>query len=1248
MSLVLELPLRGSQLIEASAGTGKTFTIALLYVRLVLGHGGPGGEHTTRTNGFHRPLTPPEILVVTFTEAATQELRSRIRERLVDAAIAFREPVATADLNSTDPLLSLRNEYAPEVWKQCARRLQVAAEWMDDAAVSTIHSWCYKMLQEHAFDSGSLFSQELISDQSDLVTEAVQDYWRTRFYPLSPALAKLVHGEFESPAVLEKEIRTLLQREDARIEFQGEPLVQTPLQSKLEAVRDSADKSSAFEQEARAAWQADSDNLTEVLDGLRGAMNGNSFRGKDDDAVFSDWINGVKDWASGGESTPFVAKLGSKTMKLKKGHAPPDHAFFSLVESWQASEAEIPDMRPDIMADARGWVIERMERQLDERAEMGFDDLLRHLDKSLSGKNGEVLAQRIREQFPVAMIDEFQDTDPLQYRIFQTVYRADENDNDTGIILIGDPKQAIYSFRGADIGTYLQARRVIGERLHTLGTNFRSCSGMVDAVNTLFAHADQSERGAFRFKSTDGNPLPFHSVEAKGQNESLELGDGVAPAMTAWWYAPGDYVREKDYQEALAVHAAEALSGWLHDSQAGKAGFRHDGELRPLKASDVAILVRDRNEASAVRDALSQRDLPSVYLSDRDSVFSSDEARDVLYWLEAVASPESEGMVRTALSTPTLGISLSRLDEVNNDELGWETYHDRFFNYRNVWRRTGVLPMLRLLIHEFGIAERLLAGPRGERRLTNLLHLAEWAQQTSELLDGEQALIRELLEHINSPGGEDQILRLESDDDLIKVVTIHKAKGLEYPVVLLPFITGWTEVDGRRGRPVYEKDGTVIELGKKAEAADAFASADDERLSEDMRLLYVAMTRARHATFVGVAPIAKGNAKKPQVHKGAIGYLLAGGEVPRTAGELHDAMMTAFGDSTNIVVDEVSNDTACTPAPSIRSEGIAVPSRRPSHKAFEPWWVSSYSGIVQRRGVSTLLPDTAAEATQADEDIDLGVPPPLALSPGIEIAPDKGSIHALPKGPEAGTFLHGLLEWAGTQGFETALAETGERQRLIKRRCEVRGWGAYSEGVDEWLVRQLSAPLLPDAPSMTPTQLRVYLVEHDFWIEATSVSTRAMDRLIAGGTLGGISRPSLSLNWLQGMLKGFIDLLFEHEGRYYVLDWKSNWLGPDVSHYHNKAMRQSMSERRHDVQMCLYLLALHRHLRQRIPEYDYNRDVGGAMYVFLRGAGAAGAGVYYEKPPFSVIDGLDQLFSGLGNQKSEAVQKPTPSTCNSF
>ncbi|UUC51490.1 exodeoxyribonuclease V subunit beta [Pseudomonas citronellolis] len=1211
----LEFPLHGSRLIEASAGTGKTFTIALLYLRLVLDHGGE--------LAFSRPLSPPEILVVTFTDAATQELRERIRARLGEAAACFAEPALQHDAL----LVELRASYPEQRWPGCARLLRLAAEWMDEAAVSTIHSWCYRMLREHAFDSGSLFTQDLITDQSELLAEVVRDYWRRNFYPLPAPAAKVVGDIYKGgPEALARLLQPLLAQQEAGFRYADQPL------SAPGSLRELLEETGAFyarldelEQQARAAWAADAQGLRQLLIDLRPQLNGTSYRNKDDDAVFEGWLQALEAWSLGGAAPDNLHRFGQTRIKVKGKTQVPEHAALQAIDTWLEAAEQQPDIAPQLLLHALGEVSRALEAEKQRRAELGFDDLLARLDRALAGPGGEHLAERIREQFPVALIDEFQDTDPLQYRIFERIYRIADNPRDCGLFMIGDPKQAIYAFRGADIHTYLRARAATAGRHYTLGTNYRSTLAVVEAVNHCFAFAEGHERGAFRFAAQGDNPVPFQAVAAKGRDERLLIDGEEAAALTLWQLEnDGQVVGSRLYREQMAAGAASAIRHWLSLAQQGRAGlYKADGTGRALRPADIAILVRGRSEAEAVRAELAARRLASVYLSDRDSVFDSPEAGDLLHWLRACAEPGNDALLRSALATRTLGLGWQTLERLNQDEQFWEGMLMRFRDYRSQWQQQGVLPMLRRLLADFELPARLLRRADGERSLTNLLHLAEWLQREAAELDGEHALLRVLAEQLASPSSE-EILRLESDADLIKVVTIHKSKGLEYPLVLLPFICSWKELDGKSQTPpsFQGEDGKVIELARGKDLAEAaYRLANDERLGEDMRLLYVALTRARHALWLGVAPLVAGNAKNPELHKGAFGYLLGGGAAIALDG-FAGCLQALGGGCPGIRIEPVPAVDA-TAYDEARA-GQLGQAREPQRRVAEKWWIASYSALatLDAEGdapAPASEPISAEEATLREGDAD------SAAAELAQAAPAAGSLHAFPRGPNPGSFLHGLLEWAADEGF-AAVAEQPEALRdLIARRCQLRGWEAWIEPLAQWLPAFLQARLaVPGAAPVQLAALASYQKEMEFWFAVKPTDSTRLDAAVRALVLPGEARPALQPTQLGGMLKGFIDLVFEHEGRYYVADYKSNWLGPDAAAYTAPALRAAVLEHRYDLQYALYLFALHRLLKARLADYDYDRHVGGALYLFLRGGEH---GVFHERPPKALMEALEALFS---------------------
>ncbi|MEG5266918.1 exodeoxyribonuclease V subunit beta [Pseudomonas sp. JDS28PS106] len=1210
--LALRFPLRGSQLIEASAGTGKTFTISALYLRLVLGH---GDEHA----GFGRELLPPQILVVTFTDAATKELRDRIRTRLAEAAQFFREEIEAPD----DLIDRLRDEFAPELWPSCANRLDIAAQWMDEAAVSTIHSWCQRMLREHAFDSGSLFTQTLETDHSELLGEVLRDYWRRFCYPMSGDTLKWVRDNWGGPAALLPRVRGLFGRERTSASEDPAELIAASLLERRKAL-----------QSLKAPWSNWTEELLAIFqDGVaRKAVDGRKIQ----ERYFRPWFEKLSAWAA--DEAIEALDLGTGFTRLTpdgiaeawKSSAPSHPAFEAMLEL-KASLDGLP--RPDaaVLQHAAQWVSTRFEEEKRRRAEMGFDDMLLRLDTALQDAGGERLATLIREQFPVALIDEFQDTDPVQYRIFERIYRLEENDEQTGLFLIGDPKQAIYAFRGADIYTYLRARSATAGRWHTLDTNYRSSHAMVESVNHVFDRAEQRPqgRGAFLFRQDGANPVPFGKALAQGRKEHLALDDRPLAALTLWHLQTDQPVSGATYRQQLAASCASEIVRLLNAGQQGRAGFaRADQPLRGLLPADIAILVRDGKEAQAVRNELTARGVRSVYLSDKDSVFSAQEAQDVLAWLKACADPDAERILRAALACITLDLPLSELERLNQDELAWEQRVMQFREYRGIWRTQGVLPMLRRLLHDFALPQTLIERPDGERVLTNLLHLSELLQQAAAELDGEQALIRHLAEHLALSGqtGEEQVLRLESDEQLVKVVTIHKSKGLQYPLVFLPFICSAKPVDGSRLPLVYhDADGRAhISLQPNEELIQR---SDDERLAEDLRLLYVALTRSEHACWLGIADLKRGNANASVLHRSALGYLLGGGDVLAESVELKVWLDALAQNCEGIAMEQLPEPEPFTFSPP-RNEAPLLKPLEPKRRAAENWWIASYSAL--RIGDTIIAgADQSPDSPQAqklfdDERLDPDAPRDV-LAAGSDI-------HRFPRGPNPGTFLHGLLEWAGNEGFPRAASQPELLKDAVARRCNRRGWEGWIDTLSDWLRELLNMPLrLGDQAPVALGALdrpNQYRVEMEFWFASHQVDVARLDALLRHYTHHNAPRAGTETVSLNGMFKGFIDLTFEHQGRYYVADYKSNWLGSDDGAYTEAAMEAAILDNRYDLQYVLYLLALHRQLKARLADYDYDRHMGGAVYLFLRGSRAPSQGAWFTRPPRELIEALDLMFQG--------------------
>jgi len=1217
---LLTLPLAGSHVIEASAGTGKTWTLAALVLRLVLG------------DGRDRPLHPREILVMSFTQAATRELVERIRERLAQAAAAFR----AGDAPVADPVVQALRDARPAAAEReaAARLLLRAADAMDEAAVHTIDAWCQRVLREHAFDSGSRFDEELLADESELRRQALHDWWRSEVYPLQGEALATVLAQWKDVGALERTLGPLLKVGDVRVAGTAEPL-------------------DGFVHRRLTMLQALKTGWPERIDRLQAWFEPRVAKGRsifDGKRIRADWVDGwmakLHAWASDPLQERFDLGVGQTRLRPEelraciKGEASAElpRELSDYAKLVDALDAE-PPLGAALNAIAHAQVAARL-LALKVRASLaGFADLQRRLADALDPAQRGDAAARLRAQvlarYPAALVDECQDSSPVQMALFERLWGFGHDDPARTLLLIGDPKQSIYRFRGADIHGFLRARTAAGARVHGLGTNFRSTPELVEAVNAVFERAERERapEGAFRFGAdAQGRPrLPFDCVDAKGRADRIEPGQEPLPALTI---ALDRGVRSgTEARERLAAACAGQIVAWLNDEQARFIDPRDEREPeRRLRPRDIAVLVRGKAEADAVRAALGLRGVRSVYLSEKDSVFAEPEAADLLRLLRAVAEPSDDRAVRAALASAWVGLPLAELRALADDDARFEQAVEQLLALRATWRQQGVLAALRQALHTL-VARDRWARPGGERALTNTLHLAELLQAAAEQQPGEAALLHWLAGEIASAGEGDgapdeQLLRLESDADLVPIVTVHKSKGLEYRLVCVPFAS---LVSSHRAPAfvVQPADATTAQDGRRAVVfspdAPMRAADEAEQAREALRLLYVALTRARHGLWLGVAAArARSNDKAHAWHQSPLGWLVSGEAVLDDTDVVAAIEDWALSLPHTRLVPLWPGADAGEPAPALAwadpqpARALRPPRPLPTQPAAA-WAVGSYSGFV--RGLADAAP---ARGWREDEAPGLATADALPSTPAAP--PRAAPWHRFPRGTGPGQLLHEQLEWLAGERFalarEPALAEA-LRQRLARQAPDVN-----ADDVVDWLAQVCDTPVpalgapLAVLPRSWP--------ELEFWLPTEGLDAARVDALCREHILQGHDRPALPPRRLRGLLMGFADLVFEApDGRFGVLDHKSNALGDDDAAYTPEALAEAVLHHRYDVQGALYLLALHRLLRQRLgTRYEPARHLHGATFLFLRGVAAPGAGAWHLAPPRALIEGLDAMFSG--------------------
>ena len=1193
----ITLPLNQISLIEASAGTGKTYTIGSLYLRLIL----KAGE-----NNFSRPLNVEEILVVTFTDMATEELKKKIRERITDAIdklTAFAETQDKSAFKNDEFLTALCDNL--NIF-EAIHRLKLAEQNMDLAAIYTIHGFCRRMLMQYAFHSGIHFNLELIKDQSDLLVRFSNEFWREYFYPLPFKIADFIANELGSPDYVLSLLKSDLGK-NLIVDLENQQALSISITEFLHQYLGEYFKDIKA---LKRFWLESAGKISELIteelnkDYAKGEPKSLSRRSYNTSRL-AKWIDQVNAWANDprdyvlNETLISYFTQSALSEKGEEGASPFIAPIFAELEE-RASALMSPDLlRRVILYHYRQGLQQKLLDYKLNHQEKSFDDLLRLLCEALQGAQGDELAEMIRFQYPFAMIDEFQDTDSQQYAIFSKIYR-DNPEKNTGFIMIGDPKQAIYRFRGADIFTYLKASDEAQSRFE-LTKNYRSEKHLVDGVNALF----DFPQSPFIYQN-----INFTAVDSRDDHMRFYLNGKAEPAYR-FYLTKSDKVNKTEMAKICAI----SIQHWLKSAAENQAVFQNEDTCKTLQAANIAVLVRDKNEAALVKNELQKLGIASVYLSDQNSVFDSNVAKELAWVLKACLNV-AERPILNAIATALFGLNAADIHQIQQNEADWQRWADSFAQYQQTWQRQGILVMLHQILLEQGISERLLSQATGERDLTDFLHLAEILQQAATLHESEAALLSWFEKQIQGESRQEAQIRLESERQLVKIVSIHKSKGLEYDLVWLPFLAVPSKIPTAGDMNVYyskERDETLWDMENRN-----LNALYEETFAEELRLLYVALTRAKYQ--MAFALPAQFDKKWNALH-----YVLSQGEIGKeialSASKDTETLLQTFKEKMqdNVEICTKPNLDAF-PALSINTKNDELKAAEFTGNIEQDWRITSFTSIEQGHRRQHYFTESAGKKHAVFDDAkDYDSQNAIEMSTAL-LNENESNILDLPRGKQVGTVLHRHFE----NCYFSDLANTEEIDKL---RQSLQLDKTFTEPLQNWLQQISHTPLSNEIGiALADLANKDCIKEMPFYLAIREhFDVEAFNRALK--TNHHLPSEPLQFEQIQGMVRGSIDLVFRHNGKYYLVDYKSNFLGSSLADYNQEALKKEILHSHYDWQYLIYTLALHRYLQSVVPHYDYARDFGGVFYLFLRGMnGEPQSGVFYDRPSVELITELDGVF----------------------
>ncbi|MTI88057.1 MAG: exodeoxyribonuclease V subunit beta [Balneolaceae bacterium] len=1173
---VFEAPLQGISVVEASAGTGKTYNITSLYVRAII----------------EKSLIPADILVLTYTEAATAELKFRLRRRLREAYIALTEGYEGSDafLNT----LLQQNYINPDI------KLRNAIIHFDEAAVFTIHGFCNRLLNENNLQFRVPANFEVVKDESDLIQECVDEYWRNyirsaKTDPYRALIYEFLVDEGFSPDELQGIIYEIISRPYANLEPPAKEL-------NMRRIYNLADELFNKFKEVSYYWKEEGEILEQIFRGDE--LKRNIYQKKVEDqywALLMDWLKQEQ------PSVHHFEKLGQFGLKIsrsgKKGTNIPELKLCRAIDQFIGIAEQLKRLKAAFIFEAINEVKEQLDQIKSSRNLLSYNDFLSRVNDALVQSSSGDLPRKLSNKYPVALVDEFQDTDPVQYSIFRCIYGQREQ---AALFMIGDPKQAIYGFRGADIHTYFKARKdAHASQIYSLSANYRSSKQMIEAVNEIFGHAPSS----FLLENFEFNPAQF--PQSKSSEPALSVNGTTVDKPMRLISVPGeDHWNKPDYTQAVIESVVSEVLKILNEPV--RIG---DDEV---KEEDIAILVRKTAQGELIQDKLREHGLKSV-LKSKTSVFKSREADELFLLLKSIQHISYEPGIRAALATDLVGYNAHEIQELLEDEQQWAEVYHNFMEFKQLWEDNGVEAAIEAIFSAFNTHIRLAEEADAERRITNVRHISDLlaTAESRQQIYGKN-LLKWLYRKIkgNYKETEEEELKLESDENLIQISTIHASKGLEYPIVFCPFL--WdapTQKDRNRVLRFSKNEQVYLDfnVGIKDDRRLNHTYLDyKEELAESIRLSYVALTRAAYGCYIHF-PDAK------EIERSPVAGILEGGKQTnkqiRTkvlkedneAAFSYEQLLKQLKQFKFVEVREPDYHIEEYMATEQDTRGAKlIPAISKRKNLDQVPRLLSYSALSRNRQ------NQDDDGHDYDETID-----PL---PSKQLL-DQRSRFTFPKGAKAGTFLHQLFE-------DVDFSDPDELENLVENELEAHGFDMeWKPIVSEWMDESLHHPLNEKGLKLANLKEHQLLKEMEFHFPVHELKSDKLWALLREKPPSANHREAIS-----GYMKGFIDLTFKADGKFYILDYKSNYLGDAPEDYSKHVLKEEMMHSAYNLQYHIYTAALHRFLTVHQPSYNYGEHFGGVFYLYLRGIekNKPGSGVYFDKPSLSVIRQFNKVFEQEG------------------